>query len=84
MNFCVCTSNKLPSDTFDTERLTRDVRTKFEFAGCKDGEYNKKLYVRSDWEPGKVPDTIENGMKGFADAVRRFTVRGQPTGRPNL
>ena len=84
LNFCVCTSSKLPSGTFDFARLTRDVRIKYNFAGKDTGSYIPKLYVCSKWSPPNAPPQIENGLKGFEDAVKNIAQWGRENGRPNL
>ncbi len=79
LNFCVCTSKRLPQDTFDLDRLTRDIRLRFNFAGQTNetDDFIRKLYIPSTWSPPITPPFIENGIRAFGAALKNLDATGQ-------
>ena len=53
------------------ERFNRDVRLKYTFAGKElNNDYEKKIYVKSTWEPGLSSDDTEDILTDFQQKLR--------------
>ena len=54
------------------DRLRRDIRLKYKFAGIiRDKEYIKKLHVKSDWQPEHANETVENIINEFESEIQK-------------
>ena len=65
----ICVKYKTPSkDSLKNamDRMQRDVRLKYSFAGESiNKDYNKKLYIKPNWEPPQANADIENRLEKF-------------------
>ena len=57
------------NETF--ERLNRDVRLKYKFAGKESEQCDKKIFVKSTWQPKAASLDTENILKAFEDNIRQ-------------
>ena len=73
LKFCI--QNRRPDKNAMDEaiqRLTKDMRLKYLFQGEDDNEtnnYNRKLYIKSQWEPPPASRDIENRITKFSEAI---------------
>ena len=52
------------------ERMKRDVRLKYIFAGeTNNNDFNKKLYIKLDWDPPQATTDIENRLDRFKEEL---------------
>ena len=56
-------------------RLTKDIRLKHFWAqkgmDLADGDYNPKLYIKSDWEPPEATEEIETALTQLRDSLQQ-------------
>ena len=57
------------NETF--ERLNRDVRLKYKFAGKESEQCDKKIFVKSTWQPKAASLDTENILKAFEENIRQ-------------
>ena len=72
LKFCVQkeTPTKLVlDDTF--QRLNRDVRLKWIFSGSMMKKYDKKIYVKSTWDPKVANEETKEILSKFEDEIRK-------------
>ena len=71
LKFCI--QEQRPSDTElkeGLERFERDIRIKYTMAGKSENpDYNKKIYIKSNWEPDDGNDKLEEGLQNFRRAI---------------
>jgi len=54
------------------DRLRRDIRLKYKFAGItRDKEFIKKLHVKSDWQPEHANETVEEIINQFETEIKK-------------
>ena len=59
-----CPKRNMLDETF--QRFCRDVRLRYTFVGVKSNDaYKKKIYVKSDWDPGAANDETEEILSTF-------------------
>ena len=54
----------------EMERMKRDIRLKYLFAGETNiNDFNKKLYIKSDWDPTQANADIENRLEQLEEEL---------------
>ena len=71
LKFCIKEErpNKLVLDEI-FKRLNRDVRLKFTFAGKESEHVNKKIYVKSTWDPNAANSETGEILSKFENNIR--------------
>ena len=68
------------------EEIIRDVRLKYFFAGeqLENEEFNPKLYIKTDWDPPKAADDIENRFSKFCRSIHEHKTLHSPRPATNI
>ena len=72
LKFCI--QEERPKDLVLDEtfkRLNRDVRIKYTFAGKESEQYDKKIYVKSTWDPNLANQETEDILSTFEANIRK-------------
>ena len=71
LKFCIQTP--VPSESglsLGLKRFERDVRLNYEFAGTREKIINKKIYIKSNYEPNPTNPQLKTMIREFCNRVR--------------
>ena len=74
LSLSYCLRSPRPNQDIDQTmtRLRNDVRRKSFFFGNPEGEYNKKIYIKSDWKAPEADRSVEEKMNAFENELRKL------------